>query len=237
MPFYRAVWAIYREWYGTVTDASCYSSEWNSTALAHCTTKLRGTAMSWQTKQVWAPKTSLTNFPFIKTTIHVHNFPQFPVTPQEQRLFFTKRIHISVNVDAHFCDMKQGTTASLVNLSSSTTFKNHQEVSVSVLNLQSGKQAELNEQVPIHSKVGSWVSHGKDGPETYDLPERQCQDTTTAQHGSREGGDVITWGGQCYLHHFQFLNPSCLSDYFFKQKQSGNFSFWIYLTWILMLCI
>lgn len=162
MPFYRAVWAIYREWYGTVTDASCYSSEWNSTALAHCTTKLRGTAMSWQTKQVWAPKTSLTNFPFIKTTIHVHNFPQFPVTPQEQRLFFTKRIHISVNVDAHFCDMKQGTTASLVNLSSSTTFKNHQEVSVSVLNLQSGKQAELNEQVPIHSKVGSWVSHGKD---------------------------------------------------------------------------
>lgn len=187
MPFYRAVWAIYREWFGTVTDASCYSSEWNSTALAHCTTKLRGTAMSWQTKQVWAPKTSLTNFPFIKTTIHVHNFPQFPVTPQEQRLFFTKRIHISVNADAHFCDMKQGTTASLVNLSSSTTFKNHQEVSVSVLNLQSGKQAELNEQVPIHSKVGSWVSHGKDGPETYDLPERQCQDKTTAQHGSREG--------------------------------------------------
>lgn len=88
-----------------------------------------------------------------------------------------------------------------------------------------------------HSLQGWKLSQSWKGPETYDLPERQCQDTTTAQHGSREGGDVITWGGPCYLHHFQFLNPSCLSDYFFKQKQSGNFSFWIYLTWILMLCI
>jgi len=46
-------------------------------------------------------------------------------------------------------------------------------MTVSLLKLQSGKQAELNEQIPIHSEFRSWDSQGKDRPDAHDVLERE----------------------------------------------------------------
>lgn len=130
---------------------------------------------------------------------------------KEQKFLST----VSVFKGCCCCWFLQHKVRNRASLLTSRTFQKHQEMSVSLLKLQNQEQSWMNS--AMCPEIRSRVIHREHRHGEMLLLQGRAKrhslaDTVTG------GGDIVTHGGQWWLHCFQFLSSLCLSGCFCPKK-------------------